>query len=154
MNAIELDIPPRYRLPYVVDGLLDLPGRNHPAIGRWLAESICPKWPRVIADPMCGGGQLWMSVLADEQRPTIHGCEVDASRARIALTHGIRARQDRAEQWTPLHTPDLVAFSPPYPNCDHSSGQTEHQQELVRSKGLQAMQEIGGGTNPPPRSEE
>lgn len=130
--------------PAVIDsgppGLRDCPGRNDPRIGRWLIEKFCAgvREP-VIVDPMCGGGQLWM---LRPQGARVLGCELVGRRVDIARANGILAEEGRAEEWTPALVPHLVAFSPPYPNCDHNSGATAHQRELVAEKGLQAMQSI------------
>lgn len=141
MNDIVFEVPrPQLDGP---PGLQACPGRNDARYGAWMIEHLIPLGVRkiapVIADPMCGGGQLWML------RPPgaiVLGCELKSERAQVARENGVRAVQGRAEEWEPGEPVDLVAFSPPYPNCDHNSGSTAHQQELVASKGLQAMQAI------------
>jgi hypothetical protein len=121
-------------------GLQECPGRNDPRYGAWMLEHLVPSHvgkPR-IADPMCGGGQLWMLT------PTavVYGCELREDRAAIARQNGVIAFQGNAETWQPCEPVDLVAFSFPYRNCDHDSGSTKHQADLVKSKGLQSMQAI------------
>lgn len=140
MTEITLPRVPKSRT--APPGLQDLPGRNNPAVGLWLIETFCAgiREP-VVADCMVGGGQLWMS------RPDgvrVIGCEKVARRVDIARANGINAFQGEAETWECPLVPHLVAFSPPYPNCDHNSGATEHQKQLVESKGLQSMQAIEG----------
>lgn len=126
------------------EGLKDCPGRNDPRYGAWMISHLIPTGVRkcapVIADPMCGGGQLWMLRPVGAQ---VEGCEMVAERVEIARANGILAQHGRAEDWTPTRLPvDLIAFSPPYPNCDHDSGKTAHQKQIVASKGLQSMQAI------------
>lgn len=121
-------------------GLQDCPGRNDARYGAWMLETLCAGSPSpVVADPMCGGGQLWMLRPA---MATVLGCELVQERAAIARANNVNAQAGNAETWTPGRRVDLVGFSPPYPNCDHASGKTEHQVELVKSKSLQAMQAI------------
>lgn len=127
--------------PTVIDsgplGLRDCPGRNDPRWGQWLIATFCEGVVEpVIVDPMCGGGQLWML------RPSgvaVYGCELVESRVYIARANGLTAHAGRAEDWTPPATPDLVAFSPPYPSADHDSG---NKGSLVSDKALQSMQAI------------
>lgn len=132
---------PRPSLDDAPAGLRDCPGRNDPRYGAWMLFNLVPGVAEpVVADPMCGGGQLWM-----QRRPgtRVYGCELVVERAMIAEQNGVIAAAGTAETWRPPVEPvDLVAFSPPYPNCDHNSGTTAHQRDLVASKGLQAMQAI------------
>lgn len=131
-------------------GLQECPGRNDPRYLTWMLQTLIPdiKHPTIV-DPMIGGGQLHML------RPgtaRVIGCDVNWRRVEIARANGCLAIIGDAESWKPewvatdgSRAPidlDIVAFSPPYPNCDHASGKTEHQVELVRSKGLQSMQAI------------
>lgn len=118
-------------------GLKDCPGRNDPRYGAWMIATLIPGVPEpVIADPMCGGGQLWML------RPSgarVIGCELVGRRVDIARTNGIAAVEGSAETWTCPLVPHLVAFSPPYPSADHDSG---NRSGIVAEKSLQSMQAI------------
>lgn len=146
-EPIELPIPPRAALPPMAEGTGDQPGRNHPAIGRWLIDTFRPAGDRrlmAVVDPMCGAGQLWAT------RPDgvdVFGCDLDAGRVAIAVANGISAVQAMAEEWEPPVVPDLIAFSPIYPNCDHDSGHTQRQKAMVAHKRATAMQAIRGSTN-------
>lgn len=121
-------------------GLQEFPGRNDSRYGAWMLSTLIPGTSSpVVADPMCGGGQLWLLRGKDV---SVVGCELKAERVAVARAGGIQAECGEAESWTPPCVPDLVGFSPPYPNCDHSSGSTDHQKDLVASKGLQSMQAI------------
>lgn len=144
-EPIEIPLPPRWTLPASApSGLRELPGRNHPAIGRWLIDRYCSSArPAFVVDPFCGGGQLWML------RPpgvNVLGCDTNEQRVQIAREQAIAAYHGDAQEWGPVVEPDLVGFSPPYPNCDHDAGKTQHQRDLVASKGLHASQAI----EPPP----
>lgn len=100
----ELAIPARIQLPDLAPGTQECPGRNHPLIGRWLVEEFCAGIAEpVVADPMCGSGQLW------SMRPKgvrVFGCEMKPERVQIARTNGIDAVQGWAESWTPPVNPD------------------------------------------------
>lgn len=154
-------------------GLQACPGRNDPRYGSWMIEALAykPRWRKnpdctfcgsdgtsylsesalcscgsrrlVIADPMCGGGQLWMMAPEDA---TVHGCERNPERVPIAQANGILAVHGDALTWRPPERPDLVGFSFSFPNCDHVSGKGEMQRAFIASKGLQSMQRI----EPPP----
>lgn len=143
-EAVEIPVTPRFRLPDTAPlGLGLLPGRNHPGIGRWLLDTFCPGKRAVVADPFCGGGQLWM-----DRRPgdAVVGCDINPARVLIAERNGIHPVIGDAQTWAPYGAVNLVAFSPPYPNCDHDSGKGKAQLEMVAQRGAHAMQCI----EPPP----
>lgn len=154
MKDIEL---PRvkWRVSNGPPGLRDCPGRNSPAYGVWMIENLVPPGRReapVIADPMCGGGQLWVKRPPDSR---VVGCEKEPSRARVAAMNGIWAEIGDALTWKPradllriegVAQADLVAFSFPYENCDHNSGNVKN--DIVKQKGLQSMQDIGPRPDP------
>ena len=134
---------PRPSLDGAPAGLKDCPGRNDPRYLTWAIRTLIPDAPfPIIIDPMCGGAQLHAQAPVGA---TVYGCEKVAERVAIAQANGVQAEHGEAETWRPVVAPDqidLVLFSPPYPNCDHSSGNTAHQRDLVASKGLQSMQAI------------
>jgi hypothetical protein len=125
-------------------------GRNNPHIGVWLIRELAGIAPhRRIADPMCGAGQLWLNALQEDPSVVIYGCDIAPERVQLARLNGIVAEDGWAQEWTPPGAVDvdLIAFSPIYPNCDHDSGANERQQELIKKKGLHAMQRIEGTRN-------
>lgn len=133
-------------------GLKKCPGRNDPAYGVWMIENLIPQEHRrtaIIVDPMCGGGQLWA---LRSPGVTVVGCEKEPSRVAIAQLNRIAAYHGDARTWAPVRAsfgdngPDLVAFSFPYPNCDHNSANVKN--DVVAQKGLQSMQDIGPRPDP------
>lgn len=113
-----------------MDPFADWPARNHPRMGAWLREKYL-KPGKLAADPMYGAGALWAS-----WRPH-YACDVEPAAYR-----GGACQTGDARTWRPPCLMDLVKFSPPYLQ-NHDSGKSEHQKQLVESKGLTAMQAFG-----------
>lgn len=141
----EIEIPPRAGRVVCAEGTMDQPGRNHPGLGTWLIDTLIgrKRWP-VIVDPMCGAGQLW---LLSGRYVHIHGSDLRPEVIAIARQNQVEAVCSRAEVWTPPAAPDLVAFSPSYPNADHGNGESEGQKAIREEKGLQALQTCPGTRN-------
>lgn len=145
----EIQIPPRAGKVQCAPGTMDQPGRNHPGLANWLLEMVERELGFQdhyydVADPFVGAGFWWC------QRPghvRVHGCDLREEAMLLARQNGVSAVCERAERWTPPVPPALIAFSPPYPNCEHSSGKSEKQIAMRMKKHLMAMETCPGTRN-------
>lgn len=136
----ELKIPPRPNLRHYALSreFMRWPGRNHPEVGRWLAETYTKPGDWIV-DPMCGVGQMWLSAPKDRHY-FIFEREWSAQDIRKPrpVWNG-NAETCHLEKIIPA----LVAFSPPYPQS-HNAGATEHQIRMRDEKGDHAIQGFKG----------
>ncbi|MFA6093992.1 MAG: hypothetical protein WC986_13720 [Elusimicrobiota bacterium] len=125
-------------------GTTDYPGRNHPGMGAWLWEKYRPAVGTTAADPMIGVGGLWLQTDA-----FVLGCDVCSDAVKLAeqnLEQYGFLDVAPAETWrpdppsSPYRIP-LAMFSPIYQQS-HSSGASEHQQEIRREKRAAAVQQF------------
>lgn len=135
----ELKIPPRPNLrPYrLTKEFMHYPGRNHPGIGKWLAETYT-KPGDIIIDPMAGVGQMWLSAPKD-RRYYLSDQNPDTGFGIVVCP----AEQALPTQTYLCGTPTLVAFSPEYPQS-HNAGKTAHQIQMRDEKGDHAIQGFSG----------